>query len=85
LSRLKKIQYNASAVQTAAMEISGTDTYFHTLTSLWLLWLENRHQFVPDLQILWGKGVSGADGIEGGWEKLCQGKVNPDEGLVYQL
>ena len=84
MSRLGKVQFNASDVQGVVMELRGAEAYFNTVSSLWDQWLSDRYRSIPDMRIVWGKGISGADGIEGGWERLCQGRVGAEEGLVYQ-
>ena len=45
--------------------------------------LDNRHNLPGKL--VWGRGVSGATGIEGAWERLSQAQVDADEYLVYQV
>ena len=85
MSRLGKVQYNTSGVQDTVMQSVGAESYFSTLNPLWNQWLRDRPRSVPDLQIEWGKGTSGAGGIEGGWKRLCQGQVSADEGLVYRI
>lgn len=37
------------------------------------------------MQLVWGQGIAGPMGIYGGWEKLSNGAVRPEEGLVYAL
>lgn len=85
MSRFGKVQYNTSGVQDTVMQLNGAATYFDTVTQLWDQWLRNRHRSIPDMRIVWGKGISGADGIEGGWQRLCQGLVDGGEGLVYRF
>jgi hypothetical protein len=82
--RLSKVQYNTSGVQDVAMQLNGAEAYFNTVTQLWDQWVRDRHRSIPDMRVVWGKGISGTDGIEGGWKRLCQGQVDPQEGLVYQ-
>lgn len=85
MSRLGKVQYNTSGVQDTVMQLNGAGTYFDTVTPLWDKWLRNQSRSIPDMRIVWGKGISGADGIEGGWQRLCQGLVGGGEGLVYRF
>lgn len=83
--RLGKVQFNASGVQDTVMQFNGAEAYFDHITPLWNQWERTRHRSIPDMQIVWGKGISGAGGVEGGWERLCQGRVGAEEGLVYRL
>ena len=85
MSRLGKIQYNTSGVQGTVMQSIGAEFYFSTLDSLWDQWLRDRPLSMPDLRLDWGHGISGAGGIEGGWTRLCQGRVGAEEGLVYRM
>lgn len=79
------VPYNASGVQNKAVQLKGVEAYSNTLSLLWDQWLRDRHYSIPDMRLVWGKGVSGSGGIEGGWERLCQGRVGPEEGLMYLI
>ncbi|KAJ5971383.1 uncharacterized protein N7479_001301 [Penicillium vulpinum] len=83
--KLGKVQYNTSGVQDTILESVGPEAYFATKAVQWEKWLDDRHLSVPGKQIVFGHGVSGADGIEGGWDRLCQGQVRAEEGLVYKM
>jgi hypothetical protein len=85
MAELGKIQYNTSGVQDTVLESVDPEAYFETKNKLWDQWLDTRHLSVPGMQIVFGSGVSGADGIEGGWERLCHGEVGSEEGLVYKM
>ncbi|KFY46199.1 hypothetical protein V494_00551 [Pseudogymnoascus sp. VKM F-4513 (FW-928)] len=85
MSRLGKVQYNTSGVKDTVMQLNGAGAYFDTFNPLWDQWLRNQQRSIPDMRIVWGKGISGADGLEGGWQRLCQGLVDGEEGLVYGL
>jgi hypothetical protein len=84
VAELGKVQFNTSGVQDTVIERMGHEAYFAMKDERWNEWLSERHLSVPGMQIVWGKGVSG-DGIEKGWERLCQGQVGAEEGLVYRL
>ncbi|KAL5353806.1 hypothetical protein ACLOAV_001848 [Pseudogymnoascus australis] len=73
MSRFGKVQYNTSGVQDTVMQLNGAATYFDTVTQLWDQWLRNRHRSIPDMRIVWGKGISGADGIEGAGKGSAKG------------
>jgi hypothetical protein len=85
IAELGKVQYNTSGVQDTVLETMDQEDYFATQKELWDQWLDARHLSVPGMQIVFGNGVSGADGVEGGWERLCHGKVGSEEGLVYKM
>ncbi|KAJ5153766.1 Protein of unknown function DUF2855 [Penicillium coprophilum] len=84
-AKLGKVQYNTSGVQDTILETVDLEAYFATRNEQWEKWLDERHLSVPGKQIVFGRGVEGADGIEGGWERLCHGQVGGDEGLVYKM
>lgn len=80
-----KLRYNTSGVQDAAVIAKGEKDFFESLNSKWDLMIEERHQWAPDLKIVQGSGISGIDGLEGGWTKLSKGEVAADEALVYRV
>ncbi|KAI2674363.1 hypothetical protein CBS147333_8208 [Penicillium roqueforti] len=85
MAELGKVQYNTSGVQDTILESVDPETYFKTRGEQWEKWLDDRHLSVPGMQIVFGSGVSGPNGIEGGWERLCHGQVGAEEGLVYKM
>jgi hypothetical protein len=85
MEQLGKVQYNTSGVQDTILASGDAEGYFATRSAQWEKWLDERHFSVPGMQIVFGQGVSGAGGIDGGWEKLCNGQVAPEEGLVYKM
>ncbi|KAJ5781097.1 hypothetical protein N7457_006257 [Penicillium paradoxum] len=85
MAKLGKVQYNTSSVQDTILESKDVAAYFAIRDAEWKKWLDDRHLSVPGMQISFGHGVSGDDGVEGGWEKLCNGQVGPEEGLVYKM
>ncbi|KAE8153617.1 hypothetical protein BDV25DRAFT_168619 [Aspergillus avenaceus] len=82
---LGKIRFNTASLQEAAIKATGPTTYFEEISTRWEHWLAHRDHAAPDLKLVWGKGIVGADGIEGGWKSLCHGEVKPDQALVYRL
>lgn len=84
-NELGKIRFNTSNVKDEAIRIAGANQYHETVQVVWEEWLQDRWNNVPDLKIVWGKGVAGDQGIEGGWERLCRGSATVTEGLVYRL
>ncbi|KAJ6186545.1 hypothetical protein N7519_007846 [Penicillium mononematosum] len=85
MEELGKVQFNTSGVQDTILESVGPEAYFATRRAQWEKWLDDRHLSVPGMQIVFGSGVSGADGVEGGWDRLCHGQVRAEEGLVYKM
>ncbi|CAI7665223.1 unnamed protein product [Penicillium viridicatum] len=84
IAELGKVQYNTSGVQDTILETVGPEAYFATRDAQWEKWLDERHLSEPGMKIVFGSGVSGTDGVEGGWERLCHGQVGAEEGLVYK-
>jgi hypothetical protein len=80
-----KIQYNTSGVQDTVIKREGAARYFGKVSSRWKEWLADRASAIPDMQLVWGQGIAGENGIYGGWERLSNGEVRPEEGLVYAL
>ncbi|CEN62040.1 hypothetical protein ASPCAL08682 [Aspergillus calidoustus] len=80
-----KVQMNTSGVQDCALQIPEPKAYFDELHQRWTQWLDNRRAAAPDLRLVWGDGIAGTSGVEGGWDALCQGKVKPEEALVYRV
>ncbi|KAK1141700.1 hypothetical protein N8T08_008798 [Aspergillus melleus] len=85
MQSLGKIQYNTSAVQDTLIEREGAQSYFGKVSSRWNEWLADRASAIPDMHLVWGQGMEGENGIYGGWEKLSNSMVRPDEGLAYVL
>ncbi|KAL2855240.1 hypothetical protein BJX68DRAFT_274188 [Aspergillus pseudodeflectus] len=79
------IQLNTSPILSAALEVQGARKVYEGLEERWEHWLANREVAAPDLRLVWGEGITGEQGIEGGWDRLCQGGVRPEEALVYRL
>lgn len=85
MQSLGKIQYNTSGIQDTVIDREGAGTYFGKVSHRWKEWLADRASAIPDMQLVRGQGIAGAMGIYGGWEKLSNGAVRPEEGLVYAL
>ncbi|KAL2816535.1 hypothetical protein BJX63DRAFT_138521 [Aspergillus granulosus] len=82
---LGKVRMNTSAIQETAINLQGAGLYFSEYTKRWNQWVEHRECAAPDLKLVWGEGVAADNGIEAGWDRLCQGQVKPEEVLVYKL
>ncbi|CAL5867249.1 uncharacterized protein PFLUO_LOCUS1464 [Penicillium psychrofluorescens] len=85
MAQLGKIQFNTSGVRDTLMENMSRAKFFEVLNEAWRQWLADRPKSVPDMNLVWGKGVSGVDGLKGGWDALCQGQVKAGEAMVYTM
>ncbi|KAL3451129.1 hypothetical protein BJX65DRAFT_321864 [Aspergillus insuetus] len=79
------IQLNTGPILDAALLIRGAERVFEGLEGRWENWLANREFAAPDLRLVWGKGITGELGIQGGWDRLCKSEVKAEEALVYRL
>ncbi|KAE8363612.1 hypothetical protein BDV27DRAFT_165322 [Aspergillus caelatus] len=80
---LGAIRSNASTTRDTAIELDGPEAFFDKMDQRWKQWLDDRAATVPDMRLVWGKGVAGTEGMYGGWERLTKGEVRPEEALVY--
>ena len=80
-----KLQFNTSTVRDAVMDQIGVNNYHARVQAIWDEWLRKSHELMPDIQVVVGHGASGAEGVEGGWTRLCEGSVGAQVGLVYQM
>lgn len=85
MAKLAKIQYNTAGIQDTVIARDGEKRYFNDTATEWEKWLAGVEKNVGDLRIVWGRGVGGESGIEGGWDRLREGNVGSSEGLVYKL
>ncbi|KAF7126023.1 hypothetical protein CNMCM5793_002382 [Aspergillus hiratsukae] len=85
MQSLGKIQYNTSGIQDTIINREGAATYFGKVSRRWKEWLAHCASAIPDMRLVYGQGIAGENGIYGGWEKLSNGAVRPEEGLVYAL
>lgn len=85
MARLGKIRVNTSQIRDSALRAVGPKAFYEAIDSVWNDWLRVSLSIMPDLQVVWGDGVSGDNGIERGWQRLCKGEVGAQEGLVYRL
>lgn len=80
MSKYGKIQFNASGVRDAAIGSLGIKAFNIGLGAAWNDWLQVSHSITPDIQVVLGSGVSGKQGVEGGWDRLSRGQVGVQEG-----
>ncbi|KAH7376403.1 hypothetical protein B0T11DRAFT_272265 [Plectosphaerella cucumerina] len=82
-ARLGKIQYNTSGVRDRALEAAGAAEYLRAVDEAWEKFYREKGFGHMSLRRL--AGVQGAEGIEGAWQDLCDGKVSPGVGIVINL
>lgn len=85
MQKIGKIQFNTSAVRDSAVEKTSAQDYYSHVQPVWENWMRVSHEITPDIQVTVGRGVSGDEGIDKGWSRLCQGSVDTQEGLVYTM
>lgn len=82
--QLKKIQVNTSTLRDRAIETFDDPTkYFESVDDAWRRCVNEGG--MGDVEILWRKGVIGANGIEGMWQDVCCGKARGDQCLVVKV
>ncbi|KAL3488054.1 hypothetical protein BJX62DRAFT_253541 [Aspergillus germanicus] len=79
------IQLNTGPILDAALRIQGARRVFEGLEERWGRWLADRQVAAPDLRLVWGEGITGEQGIQGGWDRLCRSEVNAEEALIYRV
>ena len=83
------VRSNASGQRVAAIQGTndrpglGEEKYFSDFMESWTTFRDRGA--IPGLEIRYGKGIDGADGVEGIWKGLCDGKQNPRVGTVVRL
>jgi hypothetical protein len=85
MQTIGKIQFNTSGVRDSAVELTSAQDYYGHVQPVWEDWMRVSHEITPDIQVTLGRGVSGDEGIEKGWSRLCLGSVGTQEGLVYVM
>ncbi|KAJ5390997.1 uncharacterized protein N7496_002065 [Penicillium cataractarum] len=85
MQTMGKVQFNTSGVQDAVIAQSTAKAFYDDVQLAWHGWVGVSHEIMPDIQLLLGQGVSGDEGVEKGWSRLCQGSAITQEGLVYTM
>jgi hypothetical protein len=85
MQKMGKVQFNTSDVRDAVIEQGTAQGFYNQVQLVWDDWVGVSHGIMPDIQVSLGRGVSGDQGIENAWERLCQGAVGTQEGLVYVM
>ena len=76
---LGRIQVNASGMRDAAMSQVGEKRYFEGFLTDWN---EVKKYAVPGLHFKYRDGMNE---VGKAWERICDGNVKPDEGLLFEL
>ncbi|KAI4264553.1 MAG: hypothetical protein L6R42_000356 [Xanthoria sp. 1 TBL-2021] len=77
-----RVPSNASTARDAAVERVGADVYWRGLEEAFEEVME-RGALGLDVRV--GTGMRGEEGVEGGWETLCEGKVSGRTGLAFWI
>lgn len=85
MQQFGKIICNTADILDGSLASMGNQAYQDDLRANWEEWISDKEGNIPDLKLVWGRGVSGASGIEGGWDRVTNESVPPREGLVYRL
>ncbi|KAL3471151.1 hypothetical protein BJX99DRAFT_238024 [Aspergillus californicus] len=81
----KTVLVNTSPILETILQLVDPKVYFEEFHLRWNQWLADRESAAPDLRLVVGEGVLGANGIEGGWHALCESSVRPADALVYRM
>ncbi|GKT44251.1 uncharacterized protein ColSpa_04432 [Colletotrichum spaethianum] len=77
------VQLNTTAVIDAGIAAEGAKNYFQEAASAFEQSLNEK--VVGDLELAWGSGVGGANGIEKAWEGIIQGTLSYNKAWVFRL
>ena len=75
-----RVASNASTARDAAVERVGANVYWRMLEEAFEEMMESGGL---GLEVRVGSGMRGKEGVEGGWEMLCEGTVGGRTGLVF--
>ncbi|GKT94320.1 hypothetical protein CT0861_06545 [Colletotrichum tofieldiae] len=77
------VQLNTTSVVDAGVSAEGAEQYFQEAASAFERSL--KEGIFGDLQLAWGSGVGGANGVEKAWEGIIQGTLSFNKAWVYRL
>ncbi|CAL8575784.1 hypothetical protein XPA_001688 [Xanthoria parietina] len=75
-----RVASNASTARDAAVERVGANVYWRMLEEAFEEMMESGGL---GLEVRVGSGMRGEEGVEGGWEMLCEGTVGGRTGLAF--
>lgn len=82
-ARLGRLQFNASGVQDVGMAQEGNAAFFRDVAATFQRWVEEKA--MGDLELSWGRGIAGGEGVEKAWEELATGTPSRTKAQVYRL
>ncbi|KAJ0310528.1 hypothetical protein COL5a_008052 [Colletotrichum fioriniae] len=77
------VQLNTTGIVDAGIAVEGAGKYFDGAESTFGRFLEE--ESVADLELVWGSGVGGTNGIERAWKNIIQGTLSPQKAWVFRL
>lgn len=80
---VKNVYMNTSPIIEAAFQAQGIDSVVETRYAAFRQWVEEKA--MGDMELQWGTGIEGADGIEGAWESLAKGTLPRQKALVFRI
>jgi Protein of unknown function (DUF2855) len=78
-----KVQFSASGVRDRAMEAEGGDVYFESLNDCFQKIMDEKG--MGALELSWGEGVQGPNGVEGAWSNMSEGRMAVEKALVIRI
>ncbi|WYZ43495.1 hypothetical protein EsH8_VI_001194 [Colletotrichum jinshuiense] len=82
-SKLGVVQLNTTGVIDAGIAVEGAEQFFREVNLAFERSLKDK--VVGDLELTWGSGIGGANGIEKAWEDIINGTLSPKKAWVYRL
>lgn len=85
MQQFGKTLYNTADILDEVLTLVEKQAYIEDLRSNWEEWIGEKKSNVLDLELVWGRGISGEHGIHAGWDRVTAGSVAPNESLLYRL
>ncbi|KAF7185543.1 hypothetical protein HII31_13040, partial [Pseudocercospora fuligena] len=79
----ERVQMNMSGIRDTALEVIGAEAYFRERDAAWEAFVERGG--LSAMRLEWLEGISGDQGLEGAWRKLCEQKVGPDACMAVKV
>lgn len=74
---------NTGPLMEAAIKADGLEAVYAARREAFRQWLGERG--MGGMELLWGRGVAGQDGIEGAWDKMFDGTFPRQKALVFRI
>ena len=81
--RTKCHQFNTSPMMDVAVKNEGLESVYGGRQAAFDKWLAAKG--MGDMEIQWGDGIQGDNGIEGAWRKLVKGDLPRRKALVFRV